>query len=183
MSQESAASRVQANIKELFKGKLAPGEAHIKFQLTAEITALLSMQQVQESLVVDSAQITALPGMPATLIGIMNSRDRVFCVFDLAHCLGLTSTLISCQQYQIVVLEVSQLLFMESKLYIGFAVEQIGGITRMAANDLQPARNLPITLSPYVLGTNGESKSQLILNLPKIIKTISTIKGKSQSIS
>ena len=174
MSQESAASRIQSNIQELFKGKLAPGEAYIKFQLTAKITALLSMEQVQESLIVQAKQITALPNMSESIIGIMNSRDRVFCVYDLPHLLNLPSTLMNSQQYQVVVLEISKLLARDEKIKVGFAVEQIGGITRLAASNFQPAQNVPDCLIPYVLGSTEDAEQHFVLDVTAIIKTIST---------
>lgn len=174
MSRESAVSRIQDNLQELFKGKLAPGEAYIKFQLTTEITALLSMARVQESLIVQAKQITALPGMPKSVIGMMNSRDRVFCVYDLPHLLNLPSTLMSSQQYQVVVLEISELLAKEEILKVGLAVEQIGGITRLATSDFHPAHNVPDCLTPYVISSTGDSPQQLVLDVAAIIKTIST---------
>ncbi|MGF1541456.1 MAG: chemotaxis protein CheW, partial [Pleurocapsa sp.] len=88
----SAASRIQANLQELFQANLAPGDAYIRFQLTSDMTALISMEQVQESLVIEAEKITPLPCMPESIIGIMNSRDRVFCVFDLAQLLSLNSS-------------------------------------------------------------------------------------------
>ena len=78
MSTSSPASRIQAKLQELFEGKITSGDAYIKFKLTSEITALLSMNQVQESLIVEAAKITPLPSMPKYTIGMINSRDRVF---------------------------------------------------------------------------------------------------------
>ncbi|MEM6614049.1 MAG: chemotaxis protein CheW [Cyanobacteria bacterium P01_C01_bin.72] len=174
MQKESAASRIQANIQELFKGKLAPGEPHIKFQLTPEITALLSMEQVQASLIVPAEKITALPGMPESIIGIMNSRDRVLCVYDLAHLLNLPTTLTASQQYQIVILEISQLSSSEQKLPVGLAVEQIGGITRLARENFQQPSNVPECLTSHVLASVGDSEQQFVLDMATISATITT---------
>ena len=189
MQKESAASRIQANIQELFKGKLAPGEAYIKFQLTAKaavgqadagsatpaakITALLSMKQVQESLIVKADRITALPGMSESIIGIMNSRDRVFCVYDLPHLLNLPTSLIALQKYQIVVLEISQPQSGE-KLQIGLAVEQIGGITRLAKDSFQPPTDVPASLQPYVKACLKDAQQQFVLDIAAITAAITT---------
>ena len=114
----SPASRIQANLQQLFKAKLAPGDAYIRFQLTSETTALWSMEQVQESLIVEANRITSLPNMPESVIGIMSSRNRVFSVFDLAQLLTLPSRLIAPRQYQIIVLQTT----CKQPIYIGLAV-------------------------------------------------------------
>ena len=56
MQKSSAAERVQANLQELFKVELAPGNPYIKFQLTAESTALMSMGCVEESGIIPAAK-------------------------------------------------------------------------------------------------------------------------------
>lgn len=174
MQKESAASRIQANIQELFKAKLAPGEAYIKLQLTSKTKALLPMEQVQESLIVKAERITALPGMSESVVGMMNSRDRVFCVYDLPHLLNLPTTLIAAQQYQIVVLKISQFLLVEKKLQIGLAVEQISGITRLTVNRLQPPTDVPAGLQPYVKACFGNAERQFVLDLAAITAAITT---------
>ena len=90
MSASSPAARIQANLQELFQGNSASGSPYIKFQLTSEITALLSMEQVQETSIVDAALITPLPSMPPSVIGIMNSRDRVFLCFRSGSIINFT---------------------------------------------------------------------------------------------
>ena len=173
MTISSAASRVQANLQELFKGKLSPGDVYIKFQLTSEITALLSMEQVQESLIVEAEKITLLPSMPESVIGIMNSRDRVFCVFDLAQLLTLPSSLIAPRHYQIIVLEVSDILSTEETLYLGFAVEQLQGITRFTADKFQVEipQDLPSSITPYLRGCIQQTEQQLLVLDLKAIAT------------
>jgi positive phototaxis protein PixI len=133
MSTSSAASRIQANLQELFEGKIASGDAYIKFKLTPKVTALLSMKQIQESLIVEAAKITPLPSMPKSTIGMMNSRDRVFCIFDLAQLLTLSSELISSRKYQVIVLQTMN----EPSIFIGLAVNQLQGIVRLSANTIQ----------------------------------------------
>ena len=163
MTTSSAASRIQANLQELFQAKLAPGEAYIRFQVTSEITALLSMEQVQGSLVIEADKITPLPNMPESVVGIMNYRDRVFCVFDLANLLTLPSSLISPRQYQIIVLEVSEILSAEQSLYLGLVVHRLQGITRLTTDRFQLPANLPANLTPYVRGYTWENEQQLLV--------------------
>ncbi|GAB4524736.1 MAG: hypothetical protein Tsb0014_03470 [Pleurocapsa sp.] len=171
MKTTSAASRIQANLKDLFEANLAPGDSYIRFQITPEMTALLSMKQVQESLIIAADKITPLPNMPKSVIGIINSRDRVFCVFDLAHLLTLPSSLISPRQYQIVVLEVAEIFSSVQSLYLGLVVHRLQGITRLTTEQFQLPANLPANLTPYVRGCIGENEQQILILDSKAIAT------------
>lgn len=149
MSTSSAASRVRANIKELFQANLTPGNAYIRFQLTSEITALLSMEQVEESLIVEVEQITPLPSMPESVIGIISSRNHVFSVFDLARFLELPSGLTTPRQYQIIVLQTAS----EPSIYVGLAVTSLQGILRLPTEQIQSSLTaFPANITPYLCG-------------------------------
>jgi len=173
MSNQSAISRVQANLDELFKGNLASGDAYIKIQLTSEITALLPMTQVQESLILDSEQITTLAEMPESTIGMMSSRDRVFCVFDLAQILNLPSRSILSRQYQIIVLQTIE----EPSIYIGLAVLQLQGIIRLANKEISLSQEtISADLADFLLGTTKQEESILpILDFKHILNTLSNL--------
>lgn len=171
MLNESAASRVQANLKELFSSNLAPGNAYVKFQLADDLTALLSMDQVQESLIVAAEQITTLPSMPKSALGIMSSRDRVFCVFDLSQLLNLASSLVNPRQYQIIVLQTTT----EPAINVGLAVNQLQGIVRFLDQDIVSA-SLDTGFSSLVdcvSGTVQQGASIIsILSFDSILATI-----------
>ncbi len=159
MSNQSVAAKVQANLQELFKSNLAPGNAYIKFQLTADIAALLSMERVQESLIVKAEQITTLPSMPKSAIGMISSRDRVFCIFDLAQLLTLPSKLITPRQYQIIVLQTVS----EPSIYIGLAVTQLQGIIRFPSEKiLSSLDSFDSKITSYLSGSVKEKK----INIP-----------------
>lgn len=175
MTKSSPASRVQANLQDLFKENITPGDAYIQFQLTSDMTALFPMEKVQESLVVEADKITPLPSMPESVIGIMSSRDRVFCVFDLAQLLTLSSRLISPRQYQIIVLEVSELVSADcQKLHLGMAVKRLQGITRLTSEQINSDLNsLPNSLTSYLQGcVVQENQTTPIFNLSKLIQSL-----------
>ena len=158
MQNKSAAAKVQANLKELFEGKLAPGDAYVKFQLTSGVTALLSMKQVKESSIVETEQITSLPNMPEFTIGIISLRDRVFCIFDLALLLGLSSELTSSRQHQIIVFQT----IAEPSIYVGLAVTQLQGIVRISNEQIQLADDsIGAELMPYVSGMVEQEKTTI----------------------
>ncbi len=166
----SAAAKVQANLKELFQSKLAPGDAYVKFQLSSGITALLSMRQVKESLIVEASQITPLPNMPEFTIGIINSRDRVFCIFDLALLLKLSSELIAPRQHQIIVFQTVA----EPKIYVGLTVTQLQGIIRISKEQIQlPNNSIDEELMPYISGVIKQQETTVpILNFENILQAL-----------
>lgn len=171
MTTSSAASKIQANLQELFQAKLTPGDAYIRFQVTSDLAALLSMKHIQGSLVVEANKITPLPNMSESVVGIMNYRDRVFCVFDLAQLLNLPSSLISSRQYQIIVLEVSEILSGEQSLYLGLVVHRLQSITRLTTDRFQLPQDLAANLVPFVRGCTWENEQQLFVLDAKVIAT------------
>ena len=172
METASAASRIQANLQELFKANLTSGDTYIRFQFTSQIEALLSMEQVQESLVIDAQKITPLPNMPKSAIGMMSSRDRVFCIFDLAQLLALPSLLDSPRQYQIIVLETIE----EKPIYLGLAVAAVRGMVRLPATKIESFSNgIDAILAPYVCGTVQQAEKVIpILEFDRIVETLSS---------
>lgn len=174
MTISSAASRVQANVKDLFKGKLASGDAYIRLQLTSEITALLSMEQVQGSLVVEAEKITSLPCMPESVIGILSSRERVFCVFDIAQLLDLPTSINSYREYQIIVLQTAT----EEPIFIGLAMNFLRGIVRLSREQIskQSPDTFPGEMAAYISGVIQEGEEIIpILEFASILNTITTI--------
>lgn len=168
MLESSPASRIQANLKELFQGNSISGDAYIRFQLTTEldtvpsislkkkqevksdITALLSMEHVQESLVVEAERITLLPNMPESVLGIMTTHNRVFCVFDLAQLLKLRFRTTSPQKYQVIVMQT----IAAKPIYIGLAVSHLQGIVRLSTKEIKSSlKGLPPNITPYLYGT------------------------------
>jgi positive phototaxis protein PixI len=170
MSTSSPASRIQANLQELFEGKIASGDAYIKFKLTSKITALLSMNQVQESLIVEAAKITPLPSMPKSTIGMMNSRDRVFCIFDLAQLLNLPTVLITPNQYQIIVLQTTG----ESSIPVGLAVMGLQGIIRLTSKQISSANSDVVnsSVAPFVSGVVQQETTMMVLELANIVQAL-----------
>ena len=170
MSTSSSASKIQANLQDLFQANLAPGNAYIRFKLTTDITALLSMKQVQTSVIVDANKITPMPGMPESVIGMMSSRDRVFCVFNLAQLLAVSSQAVSSQKYQIVVLQTD----IEPQIYIGLAVTELQGILRVQQEKIQSPKTASFTnLDLFLSGEVQEKRSTIpILSFDRILKAL-----------
>lgn len=167
----NAASKVRASLQnDLSRIDSSPGEAYIRFQLTKQLPALLSMKHLQGSMVVPADKITFMPSMPTSVIGIIGSRDRVFCVFDLAELLGFPSELTFSRQYQIIVLQTAT----KKPIYLGFAVTHLQSIVRLTTEQISLSLDaVPPQIVPYLVGTVLEEKMAIpILEFERILDSL-----------
>ena len=136
------------------------------------------MEFVQESLLVPGEQITFLPNMSSSVMGLTTSRDRVFFVIDLPLMLGLASPCPLLQTYQMIVLRISSLMSQPTKtdkeLFLGLVVPRIQGVIRVMSQDREPHQEaFPQSLLPFIQNTIKEGENHLhILNLVSIIEQI-----------
>ena len=181
MSTSTPASRVQEILPKLFKASLTPGKPYLQFQLTETITALMPLEQVHESIIVKATEISLLPSMHESVMGIMSSRNHVFCVIDLAQLLMLRSTLISSRQYQIIVVRVSSNktspeASSKGNSLLGIAVSHLQGITRLTEEKFQsPTVDFPSSLTPYLRGAVVAEEQQMLVLEPQAIATASSL--------
>lgn len=176
MSQISSLSRLQELLPQLFQATQLPGDPYLRCQLTPEVNALVSMAAVQESLLVPGEHITLIPNMSPFVVGLMNSRDRVFCAIDLAQLLGLSSPSTYARQYHVIVVRVSQFLDRssgsETELFLGLVVNRVRGILRIMSDEIRaPQANFFPSLMPYLQGTVANQDENLpVLDLSTIVK-------------
>jgi positive phototaxis protein PixI len=171
MTQNTTLTRLQELLPQLFEPSIIIGDLYLRFQLTPEIPALLPMTRVQEALLVPAAAISPLPNLPAFMIGMMNARDRVFCVVDLAQLLGLPSMTMNPRDYQVVIIQLPgtepesiDSFIGSSKPSLGLAVRQIKGVARFEKENLiSSPHHAPKCLEPYVLGCFSEANEQILV--------------------
>jgi positive phototaxis protein PixI len=111
-----------------------------------------------------------LPSMPNSFVGMMNSRDRVFCVFDLAQLLALPSELINSRQYQVIVLKTLK----EPSILLGLAVPQLQGIVRLPVDKIQASLDdAPANLAAFMAGVVEEGKTRIpVLELNRLLTAL-----------
>jgi positive phototaxis protein PixI len=174
MSEISSLERLQHLLPQLFQAQQQPGQPYLRFQLSQDFLALLSMEQVQESVLVAAEQITPVPNMPSSVLGLIHSRNTVFLVVDLPHLMELTTSQINPQHYQVIVIRVPSTQptqFSEQESLLGLAVPRILGVTRLIESDIQPiGKMLSASLTPYSSGQVLEQEQAIaILDLKTII--------------
>lgn len=166
----SPASRIQSNLQEFFQSGISSGTAYVRIKLTQEIDALLPMSRIEESHIVAVDQVTPLPAMPQCVIGMMNFRDHVFCVFDLAQLLSLANPILAPQNYQILVINTSELNGgNDKKVLAGLVVNQIQGIVRVLDNEIHKSTDVQEGLGSFMTGHIQEEKRKTIILDPTAI--------------
>ena len=150
-------SRLQELLPQLFQTTQLPGQPYLRFLLAEGMSALMSMEHVQESLIVPAEQITALPNMARSVLGLMGSREQVFCVVNLPQLLGYPLIAGTQRQYRVIVVRVPRSDYQkvtDGEALLGLAVPQIQGVSRLSEEQLQADTSLcPANLAPFVTGT------------------------------
>ena len=168
-------SRLQELLPELFQANQLTGESYLRCQLTPEISVLLSMESVQESLLVDEEQITPIPSMSPYVIGLMSSRDRVFALIDLPVLLGLTTNISTSRRvYHTIVTRVRESSDSEKELLFGFAFHRVQGVTRINSEQMQSlSEDVSSSLIPYLSGCLSDREQQTpVLEMANIIQQV-----------
>ncbi len=172
----SSLSRLQELLPQLFETPDVQGEPYLRCQLTAQMSGLVSMEFVQESLLVSGEHITFIPNMSSFVMGLMSSRDRVFFVIDLPHLLGLASPCPLLQTYQMIVLRISPLMSQpanpDKEMFLGLVVPRIQGVMRVMSEERETDQeDFSSELTPYLQGRIMDSGEPLpILNLAAIVE-------------
>jgi positive phototaxis protein PixI len=145
-------------------------DTYLKFRLEPDIPAAVSVRSVQEAFILPSRQLTAMPNMPAALLGLTNRRNQVVWVIDLAQLLGLSVFDATVQQFSLLLLQVGM-------VKIGLAVQQIEGMVRLGPDAIQaPIGQTSVALLPYLQGCalqqqEGRQEILLLLDAEAIVQS------------
>ena len=175
-------SRLQQLLPELFEFNKLRGNSYMSSQLTKEINIFLSMDSIQESLLVAEEQITPIAQMPNYFIGLMSSRDRVFGLIDLAQFLGLNYTTPLSRNYHTVVVRTSNSALPEQEQLIGLVFQRVQGVTRVMPEQIQiPQVDLSEKLSalnPHIkeyVNETGQQQPQSFIPILDIDSLVATL--------
>jgi positive phototaxis protein PixI len=159
MSNNPTLDRLHQLLPQLFQPVAVSGDAYLRFQLTPEIPALLSMERVQEAVLVPATLISPLPNLPEFAIGMMAARERVFCVIDLGQLIGLPPLPMNPRTYQVIVIQAAQ-----SGQYLGLAVGQVLGVKRLDSKQLKPwISEVSNSLQHHIEGCFGEVGQEILV--------------------
>lgn len=179
MTSSTTTDRLKELLPELFSEQNTEGDPYLRLRLNSELFALIDLNQVQESLVVPSREITTIPNVPEYVLGLMTSRSQVFLALDLAQMIGLPPEIVNCRQYQVIVAKTS---FAEktptsateqsdTASFLGLVVNRILGVSRFVYDDFNSLnRDIPSELAPFVYGSIKQQDHQyLVLDIKSLI--------------
>jgi len=133
------------------------GDTYLRFELEQQTPAILSIEYAQEVLVVPVGRITRMPNMPKYVLGLLNRRNRVLWVVDLAQMLNLQPLDPNTQHYNIVIIRVGQ-------VPLGLVVPEVKGVTRFTPDCIQSPQGVGTTfLMPYLHGCILQHKEILLV--------------------
>ena len=130
---------------------------YIKFQLNQQTGAVLSIAHTQEVIVVPVTSVTAIPNMPACILGLMNWRSHIIWVVDLPKMFNLECLDHRLYQYNIIVIQIESMI-------LGLVVQEIKGTTKFIADDVRsPIGQVASSLVPYLCGCVVQQEQILLV--------------------
>jgi len=147
------------------------GDTYLKFQLEQYTPAVLSVEYVQEVLIVPVGRLTPMPNMPKYMLGLLNRRNRVLWVIDLAQMLNLSPDA-NAQQYNMVIIRVGQ-------VPLGLVVQAVKDVSRFMPDRIQSVQGLATSgLATYLRGCIIQPKEIfLVLNAEAIVHSLTVYSG------
>ena len=137
--------------------KELPGQ-YLTFTLGSELFAVgtLSVREI-----IEYGQLTPVPMMPPSILGVINLRGSVVPVIDLRLRFGESATLIN-RRTCIVILEVAQ---GEVTQVIGIVVDAVNAVLEIGAHEIEPAPRFGTRVrSDFILGM-GKVEGRLVILL------------------
>ncbi|WP_412710084.1 chemotaxis protein CheW [Atrimonas thermophila] len=133
----------------------------VAFRLGKE-TYAVDIQQVQE--IIRMQQITAVPGAPFFVEGVINLRGRIIPVIDLRKRLGLPQGE-KTDEVRIVVVEIPP-------HKVGMVVDAVEEVLRLSMEDIEPPSTLVASVDEQYLKGVGKTGDRLVvlLDLEAILK-------------
>jgi twitching motility protein PilI len=130
---------------------------YIKFQLNQQTGAVLSIAHTQEVIVVPVTSVTAIPNMPACILGLMNWRSHIIWVVDLPKMFNLECLDHRLYQYNIIVIQIESMI-------LGLVVQEIKGTTKFIVDDVRsPIGQVASSLVPYLCGCVVQQEEILLV--------------------
>lgn len=131
-------------------------DRYLRFQLDAATPAILSTEYIQEVFVIPTKRITFMPNMPDCVVGLLNLRNRIIWVIDLAQMLDLQPVDASSQQYHLIVIRVGD-------VPLGLIVYEIKQVTRFLPHALETVAENSSAIAPYLEGYLWQQQERLLV--------------------
>lgn len=170
--------RLRQLLPELFQSPPQRRDRYLRFYLTPEWEAAVSLDDVREAALFSSEAIVAIPNQPSWMLGWASASDRAFGVVALAEWLGLVPTAsVIPRHYPTIVVQTARTRVdpqtrsdSQAVFLLGLAVERLRGTIAIAREEVvSPVGEFPSELTPYLCGCLLQGGDRLaILDLAEI---------------
>lgn len=147
---------------QLHQSETSAGDSYLKFQLDPTTPAVLLMEFIQEVLIIPTGRITLMPNMPECILGLLNRRNHIIWVVDLAQLFSLQPVDANAQQYHMIVLRVEE-------ICLGLIVQEIKGATRYTQLSVQSPEENFAAIVPYIEGCIWQQQEKILVLSAKAI--------------
>lgn len=153
-STATATDRLQQLLPQLFQPETHFGDRYLKFDIAPNLPALIALEDIQESTRIPSYRVTPLPNLPACILGLMNSRNQVLCVVDLAQMLQISTPWVHRQDYSVVIVRLISLSEgTDEPNLLALMLHHIQGIVRLQPEEIESSIDaFATTLTPFLKG-------------------------------
>ncbi|NEQ50038.1 MAG: chemotaxis protein CheW [Leptolyngbya sp. SIO3F4] len=136
----------------------------LKFNLSLDMTALLPIHQLAAVLKIEAAKITAIPHLPAWVMGVYNWRGEILWIVDTGHLLGGApwyhqSTAVT--KHDVLLLERKTAEIAE-RCFLGLWVRQVEGIELLSLDRIQSPTAVSEMLVPFLRGYWLDSSGDML---------------------
>lgn len=174
MKTESTLERLQSLLPEVFNPKPQTGDLYLRLDISSSLHAAIPLKRVVETLRLPAQRITPIPNMPPHALGLMESRNKIFWVLDLAKRLAIPQNRTRIREHNIVIVALPTLSYSPSQesesLLLGLSVHQIQATLRLTPEELNfETGNIASELQPYFQGWFHYHRAKtLLLNINAI---------------
>ncbi len=170
MSTNTLDTRLKELLPELFESQKQSGEAFLKFKLTPEKIGAISLKLVEETLLIPTEMITPIPNLPQSILGLMNTQERVFLGIDLPLFIGVAHKFANLQRHTVIVVRLPSVINEEKNdphtsedIWIGLAVHQIQGLMRLLPEEIATIQEGIPNLNTSLQGIITQNQEEIML--------------------
>ncbi len=156
---------------QLFQPDTQTGDRYLKIDIAPNLPALIALEDVQESAWMPTHMVTPIPNLPACVLGVMNARNQVLCVVNLAQLLQIPVSTVHRQYYFMLTVRLAPTPEApEDTNLLALTVQGIQGILRLQPKEIEsPIGDFGAALTPFLRGcVEREGQSIPVLDVKAI---------------
>ena len=144
-------------------------QAFLGLHLDAPFSLAIDLAAVQEVFTLSVEDLTVMPNMAGSVLGLIYHRNQILWAIDLGDFLGYRPQRSSLTEYAVAIVRAEE-------TPLALAVESIGGVLRLSTADIRPfpdPNSVPEAVLACSLGRYEENASAIVLlDAPTLVQSI-----------